>query len=42
VILAVAAIWDVLLDVFCSSVQDFYSPCPCGHYIGYMSSVFGF
>jgi len=33
VILAVATIWDVLLDVFCSCVRDFYSPCPYGRYI---------
>jgi len=42
VILAVATIWDILLDVFCSCVQDFYSPCPYGRYIGYMCSVFVF
>jgi len=41
-ILAVATIWDVLLDVFCSCVRDFYSPCPYCRYIGYMFSVFGF
>jgi len=33
VILAVAIIWDVLLDVFCACVRDFYSPCPYGRYI---------
>jgi len=42
VILAVATNWDVLLDVFCSCVQDFYCPCPYCRYIGYMCSVFGF
>jgi len=42
VILAVATIWDVLLDMFCSCVQDFYSPCTYCRYVGYMCSVFGF
>jgi len=33
--LQLATIWDVLPDVFCSCVRDFYGPCPYGRYIVY-------